>query len=270
MSRFHLALLTVGAVAVAGLVTWRIRQSGGSPVDSLRQLAEAARARDRRAIEQYLDVTRTAESVVDEAFSATAAIAAAAPSHQEDSVESIPLLITAVELSIWATLLDSLPILSDRYQGIADVEQRERVARVGIRMRREYVDSSVVVHLRMERADGHWRVVGIEDLGPYMRASLARRLDRAYEAAMRSDLRNLVTAQAMYFADHGTYAPSLRALGYATTLGVSVEIVEATGDGWRAVARHQRASSECRIAIGAAVPAGDVQGQPKCSRAGRP
>lgn len=266
MSRFHLASLTVGALAIAGLVTWRIGQSGGSPVDSLRQLAEAARARDRRAIEQYLDVTRTAKSVVDEAFSAAAAIAAAAPSHQEDSVESIPLLITAVELSIWATLLDSLPVLTDRYQGIADVERRERVTRVGIRMRREDVDSAVVVHLRMERADGHWRVVGIEDLGPYRQASFARRLERAYEAAMRSDLRNLVTAQAVYFADHGTYARALGALTSFTTNGGSVEIVAASSDGWRAVARHPRAGSECRIAIGTAVPPGGVAGQPQCSR----
>jgi hypothetical protein len=80
----------------------------------------------------------------------------------------------------------------------------------------------------------------------------------------------LVTAQEVYFAEHATYTQSLPALTYFTTTGVSVEIVEANRGGWRAVARHQRASSECRIAIRTALPAGDVEGQPKCSRAGRP
>src|SRR2546425_7951758 len=70
MSRSRLVLLAVVALALASaaVVTWR-QHRRGSPVYSLRQLADAARARDRAAVERYLDVGRTAESVVDEARS---------------------------------------------------------------------------------------------------------------------------------------------------------------------------------------------------------
>src|SRR5439155_16832727 len=171
----------------AAVVTWRIRQKDRSPVYSLEQLAAAARARDRVAIERYLDVARVAESVVDEAIAAASALGAPDPAMK-------PSPVSAMQQAIWSTLMDSLASLEGRYQGLADVQQRGGVARVGVRLRLEGGDSTVLVYLRMERAPGDWRVVGVEDLGPYMRASLERRRERAYESAMRSALRNLVTA----------------------------------------------------------------------------
>ena len=256
MSRFRTVLLAVLALAGAAVVTWRL-QRRGAPVDSLRQLAEAARARDRAAIERYLDVGRTAESVVDEASSTAGALGAADPALK-------PSLVAAVEQSIWTALLDSLPTLEGRYQGLAGVEERGGGARVGLRIRSEDADSAFVVHLRMERAAGAWRVVGLEDLGPYLQTSLGRRQERAHEAEMRSTLRNLVTAQEMYFADHGSYTRSLGALTYYTPPGVSVEVIEAGRDGWRAVARHTEASAECRIAVGSGATPGDVAREPRC------
>jgi len=258
MSRFRLALLAIGALAIAGAL--RLHRVRRSPVYSLQRLADAARAKDRRGVEQYLDVRRVAESVVD---------AAAESAGQEEGTR--PLLVTAVEQSIWTTLTDSS--LTRRYAGIADVEQREGAARVGVRLRLDDVNSALVVHLRMERADGGgpWRVVGVEDLAPYLHASLEPRLERAYELEMRSDLRNLVNSEGAYFAGHGTYTQSLSRgdLTYDPTPGVSVTILEAGRDGWRAVARHQQTTAECRIAVGTAVPPGDAAGQPKCSRPGR-
>ena len=258
MSRFRLALLAIGALAIAGAL--RLHRVRHSPVYSLQRLADAVRAKDRRGVEQYLDVRRVAESVVD----------AAAESSGQEEVDK-PSLVALIEQSMWTTLTDSS--LTRRYAGIANVEQRERVARVGVRLRLANADSVLVVHLRMERADGggHWRVVGVEDLAPYLHASLEPRLERAYELEMRSDLRNLVNSEGAYFAGHGTYTQSLSRgdLTYDPTPGVSVTIVEAGRDGWRAVARHQKTTAECRIAVGTAVPPGDAAGQPKCSRPGR-
>ena len=256
MSRFRLGLIVVSALVVAGAV--RLHRVRRSPVYSLERLADAARAKDRLGVEQYLDVRRVAESVVD----------AAAESSGQEEVDK-PLLVPVLEQSIWTTLTDSS--LTRRYAGIADVEQREGVARVGVRLRLADADSALVVHLRMEPADGgrYWRVVGVEDLGPYLHASLAPRLERAHELEMRSALRNLLTAEGAYFADHGTYSPSLSALAYFAASDVSVEIIEANRDGWRAVARHPAAGSECRIAVGTPVPPGDVAGELKCSRPSR-
>jgi ABC-type transporter MlaC component len=254
MSRIHLALLTVGAlvIASAALITWR-RHENGSPLESLQQLANAVRAKDRAAIERYLDVGRTAESVVDEAIS-TAGDPALKPS-----------LVTALQQSIWTALLDSLATLEGRYQGLAGVEQRGDVARVGVRIRSEEADSAFVVHLRMERAAGGWRVVGVEDLGPYLQASLGRRQERAYEAAMRSDLRNLATAQEIYLSGHATYSASLQDLTYSPSPGVRLEIIVASGTGWRAVAHHETGTAECRIGVGTGALPGDAEREVKCS-----
>ncbi len=285
MSRIQLALLTGGAlvIASAALIMWRTRR-GPSPLESLQQLEHAVRTKDRPEIEQFLDVRRAAESVVDEALSTAAALDPGATSERRGLEGMRSSMVALVELNVWTTLLDpaareredaalDLRTLIDRYQGIAGVQQQRGVARVGVRLGQGDGDSAVVVHLRMEPAagGGHWRIVGVEDLGPYFRASLERRLERAHEAEMTSALRNLVTAQAMYFADHMTYTQSLGALtDYATSGGVSVEMIEVNRDGWRAVARHHQASAECRIAVGTLVPPGDVERQPTCSRPGQP
>jgi hypothetical protein len=195
---------------------------------------------------------------VDEASSTAGALGAADPALK-------PSLVTAVQQSIWTALFDSLATLEARYQGLAGVEERGGVAGVGVRIRSEDADSAFVVHLRMERAAGRWRVVGVEGLGPYLQASLGRRQGRAYEAAMRSDLRNLATAQQMYFAGHASYSPSLEALTYSPSPGVRLEIIAASGTGWRAVARHETGSAECRIGVGTGVPHGDVEREVKCS-----
>lgn len=294
MTRFQFVLLA-GALVIAGaaVVRWRARRGGGSPLSSLQQLADAARAHDRRAIEQYVDVRRLAESMMDEVM-ATAIDAAAvtSPDDRQDAwlgltfAESMrPTVVALVEESIWAELIDSSasgqesPIrtmaggpldvraLTERYQGIVGVQQQGRGARVGVRVRWEGVDSAAVVQLRMERADAHWRVTGVENLAPSLQAGFERKRERAYEAAMRAYLRNLVTAQDGYFAAHATYASALGALTNFPTPegGVSIAILEASGAGWRAVARHEKASSECRIAVGASVPRGDVEREPKCS-----
>jgi hypothetical protein len=266
MSRVRGLLLAIAGlvVVVTAVRAWRARQASRSPLASLRALADGARAKDRRAIERYLDVSRTAESIVDEGTFAAATVAPAESSQQGETTTS--LLVPVVEQSIWTTLLD--PAESARYQGVADLQQRDDAAWVGVRIRLDDVDSAALVHLRMERVAGQWRVVGVEGLGPYIRAGFERRRRRAYEAEMRSDLRNLVTAQAIYFADHATYARSLGALRYDTTPGVRAEILEAGRDGWRAIARHRDASVECRVAVGSAVPPGDAAGAVKCSGGG--
>ena len=98
---------------------------------------------------------RTAESVVDEASTAAATLPAA---------DTKSLMVTVMEQSIWTALLD--PAERARYQGIADVQERGDVARVGVRIWLDNVDSAALAYLRMERADAQWRVVGVEGLGP--------------------------------------------------------------------------------------------------------
>lgn len=61
--------------------------------------------------------------------------------------------------------------------------------------------------------------------------------EKAYIAAMKSDLRNLATYQESYAADNaGSYAATNAALGFTPSTGVTVAI--SAGPPWSATAQH--------------------------------
>jgi hypothetical protein len=62
--------------------------------------------------------------------------------------------------------------------------------------------------------------------------------ERAHMAAMKSDLRNLVSAEEAHFADFQTYSADLDSLYFYPSIGVTVIVWEATESGWRATATH--------------------------------
>ena len=90
--------------------------------------------------------------------------------------------------------------------------------------------------------------------------------EKAYIASMKSDLRNLVTAEESYFADNVTYATTTSNLQYNSSAGVTVSIVAATGTGWSATATHNATTKTCGIFVGAATApiSGQNEGEPKC------
>jgi type IV pilus assembly protein PilA len=62
--------------------------------------------------------------------------------------------------------------------------------------------------------------------------------ERAYFAAMKSDLKNLATQQEIYYSDHYLYTTNTTNLGFVSSEGVNVGIGEATNTGWAATATH--------------------------------
>ena len=90
--------------------------------------------------------------------------------------------------------------------------------------------------------------------------------EKAYIASMKSDLRNLVSAQEAYFSDNTTYTTSQTALNaYSPSAGVTVTIGSVTGTGWAATATHSGATGKtCKIAVGAAVSGTVKEGAPTC------
>ena len=75
---------------------------------------------------------------------------------------------------------------------------------------------------------------------------------KAYVAAMKSDLRNLATAEEIYSDKNGAYATTTGAIpGYALSDGVSISIVVASGTDYTATASHSKVSgTTCSLAIG--------------------
>ena len=76
---------------------------------------------------------------------------------------------------------------------------------------------------------------------------------RAFEAAMKSDLRNLATAEEAYYYSNNVYTTDLIAVGFSGTAGVSIAIPEATAGGWSASATNPQAPViNCAVFFGSA------------------
>ncbi|MCC7195404.1 MAG: prepilin-type N-terminal cleavage/methylation domain-containing protein [Gemmatimonadaceae bacterium] len=89
--------------------------------------------------------------------------------------------------------------------------------------------------------------------------------EKAYVASMKSDLRNLITAQEAYFSDNNSsYASALTNLGtnYKASSGVTVTIGTVTNTGWDATAKHNATAKTCKISVGGASTA---EGEPICT-----
>ena len=70
--------------------------------------------------------------------------------------------------------------------------------------------------------------------------------EKAYIAGMKSDLRNLVTAQEAYFADNVTYATVLSNLNYSQSAGNTVTVTVRDGHGLERDVEEQRHDEDLR------------------------
>ncbi|GAC1514245.1 MAG: hypothetical protein NVS1B4_01460 [Gemmatimonadaceae bacterium] len=97
--------------------------------------------------------------------------------------------------------------------------------------------------------------------------------ERANVASMKSDLRNMVTAEETYFADYATYTTSV---GLTTmtpsrlnvSAGVSIQDGLVTSQGWQATASHSAlvATRTCTIWVGNGMQIGTTnEGAPACN-----
>lgn len=91
--------------------------------------------------------------------------------------------------------------------------------------------------------------------------------EKAYVASMKSDLRNLVSAQESYLADNQTYASALGVLDFTQSTAVTVTIGTGAASGWGATASHSSTSVTCAIFYGSgATPVAPAtkEGEPAC------
>ena len=91
---------------------------------------------------------------------------------------------------------------------------------------------------------------------------------KAYLAQMKSDLRNLATAEEAYFYDWTSYTTTLAALNnFSASTGVTLNVLEATPMGWSAEAVHSGTLRSCYLFNGVAAPVGNAtsSGQITCT-----
>ena len=79
---------------------------------------------------------------------------------------------------------------------------------------------------------------------------------QAFLAAMRSDLRNLATAEEGYYYSNSAYSSSLSALNFLSSAGVTITVPEATSGGWSGTASHVSLppAEKCTVYFGTAAP----------------
>jgi type IV pilus assembly protein PilA len=78
---------------------------------------------------------------------------------------------------------------------------------------------------------------------------------KANVSAIKSDLRNLMSAQEAYYYDYQTYAGSPAQLSLQRSKGVDLQIFDANAEGWAATATHPQAFPlTCGVFVAAAPP----------------
>jgi len=91
---------------------------------------------------------------------------------------------------------------------------------------------------------------------------------KAYVAQMKTDLKNLATAEEAYFYDSTSYTTSLMALNnFQSSSGVTITVMEGTPQGWSAEAVHAQTPRRCALFNGAASPVAPatVEGRITCT-----
>jgi len=87
-------------------------------------------------------------------------------------------------------------------------------------------------------------IIGI--LASFAIPKFANTKQKAYVAQMKSDLRNLATAEEAFFYDSTFYSSNLAALNnFSSSTGVTLTIVTSSPGGWSARAVHSQTTRQC-------------------------
>lgn len=90
--------------------------------------------------------------------------------------------------------------------------------------------------------------------------------ERAFMAAMKSDLRNLATAQESYNYENMAYTTTFPASDFANSSGVSTPVITVMAAGWQGYVTHTGTSKSCAIFLGTvSLAPATTEGVPGCS-----
>lgn len=97
---------------------------------------------------------------------------------------------------------------------------------------------------------------------------LSNTKERAQLAAMKSDLRNLVTIEENYFLENMRYTADPGS-AFAASLGNRMPTITLTNDGWTALITSPNTAQTCAVFIGSTrlAPA-ETEGAPACAKGG--
>jgi len=88
--------------------------------------------------------------------------------------------------------------------------------------------------------------------------------EKALVASMKSDLRNMGTAQEAYFSDWQQYTTSLNNMNFTPTPGTVATVTDAKGTGWAANTSNPATTVTCQVGFGSDSIAGVGDGVLEC------
>jgi prepilin-type N-terminal cleavage/methylation domain-containing protein len=74
--------------------------------------------------------------------------------------------------------------------------------------------------------------------------------EKAFLASMKSDLKNMATAQEAYFSDFQTYTTALNSTQYNPSAGDFISVTSAGATNWAATATNSGTTKTCSITYG--------------------
>ena len=90
--------------------------------------------------------------------------------------------------------------------------------------------------------------------------------EKAYLATMKSDLRNLITAQEAYFSDNTVYTTALPATMYTVSTGVVGPTLTVQASNYQGWVSNLNTTRTCAVFIGtSAFAPATKEGEPKCN-----
>ncbi len=232
------------------------------PDDAVRELGEAFKKGDKLGVEARMDVQRTVAAAVDQFVDAS--LAQSMSTSSNSGFEALgtalggamvtsmkPMLVRGITTGVNSFASGgpltfpafagssseqvSRDTVISAFRGILKTQTKGRLALVTIRVGRPGADSFDVA-LKLEKGDGGWRVIGIDDLGPLIAKLQERTRGASLRAAARSDLRNYIVAQEAYFSEHNSYASSMSDLRFYPSEGITFTLAHGNASGHAATA----------------------------------
>ncbi len=165
--------------------------------------------------------------------------------------------IPAGYINLVSIIRIQLGLLSSLAAAVSHVAFRERMYRVQDLTRKTFRGFTLIELLIVIVITGILTAIAI----PKFSATK----EKAFQATMKADLRNLATQQESYQFDYMAYTTSFPASQFRVTTGVTGPTIALTGDGWTAVVGHGSSIKVCAIFVGSTseAPATD-ENVPKC------
>ncbi|WP_210489780.1 DUF2939 domain-containing protein [Rufibacter aurantiacus] len=185
-----LLLLVVVALCAGGY--WFYNRAKTGPEASIVEIRAALEAKDMEKLQKYVDFKRTSSSIVEQSqnmvvdllpeelqgaanllrkgLKAKNQLTSAVRNQLIQSVETVsgqkvPEVADVVKLLPVGRLVNEKMLPKLEFEGVDHIDRQDSIALVGLKVRPQNSNESLVLELRMLQKEDYWQVVGVNNFG---------------------------------------------------------------------------------------------------------